>query len=168
MRFVLAFLGALAGVALAAYGATSVLVGFGEQRYVDRAYVVGFVPGSGCGDAHDLYLRIEDGEVLDCVPEGGLGSGRVHLTGFTDGQEDQVQDLVEQLGDDGLSAEDQDEVQRLVDSIAAEVPPAERPYGDQAVSGTTRIWAGAAMAVGGMLGAVSILFLAAPRQRPPR
>jgi hypothetical protein len=163
-RMVLTMLAVFACVALFAVGVPSVLVGIAEQRHADRAYVVGFVPGSRCGDDHELYLSVRDGEPLDCVSAGLSGSGRVRLPGFTDAQDEQVETLAEQLGTDGLSAAEQREIQDRVDKLTATVPPSARPYRDQAVWGAGRAWLGAGMAIAGILGAGAALILGPPKQ----
>ncbi|MQA11679.1 MAG: hypothetical protein GEU98_24645 [Pseudonocardiaceae bacterium] len=133
-----------------------------------QAYLVGFLPGAGCDDAHELYLRIEDGAVVDCVPAGvTFGSGRVRLPGFTDAQNEQVRTLAERLGSSGLSAAEQREIQNRVDNLTAAVPSAERPYGDHAVSGADRTWLGVGMLVAALLGIVGFVRLA-PKQRTAR
>ncbi|MFI0357926.1 hypothetical protein [Actinomadura sp. 9N407] len=165
MRLILMLLAVLAGMALVVVGVPSVLVGIAEQRHIDRAYVVGFVPGSGCGDAHALHLSVRDGEPLDCVSAGLFGSGKVRLPGFTDAQNDQVDTLAEQLGSNGLSAAEQRAIQNQVDKLTATVPPSERPYHDQVVRGTGRAWLGAGMVIAGILGCVAALVLGPPKQR---
>ncbi|MFE6612874.1 hypothetical protein [Amycolatopsis sp. NPDC057786] len=152
MRLVLAMLLVPVSVALVPLGVVFVLIGAAEQRHAENAYVVGFVPGAGCDDDHELYLSVKDGEHMDCVPAGGFASGRVHLPGFTDAQNDQVDTLAEELGGDGLSAPDQREIQSLVDRLAPTVPPDRRLYHDQALWGTGRIRLGAGMIVIGVLG----------------
>lgn len=159
VKLVIAIVAALGFAALFAYGATSVLVGIAEQRHLDGAYVVGFVPGSGCGDPHELYLSVEDGEVLDCVQAGMGGSGRVSLPGFTRAQNEQVQALAEERGQDGLSAADQREIQERVDRILATVPPSELPYHDQWTWGSNRAWLGAGMVAVAVLGFAAIFWL---------
>ncbi|SFB42799.1 hypothetical protein SAMN05216266_11122 [Amycolatopsis marina] len=155
MRFLLMFLVALACVALFAVGAPSVLVGIAEQGHADDAYVVGFVPDADCGDDHELYLRVMDATVLDCAPAGVSGSGQISLPGFTAAQEEELETLAANLGMDGLSAEEQQEIQRRVDEVAASVPQASRPYGDQAVWGAGRAWLGAGMVVAAVLGLIA-------------
>ncbi|MGK5553314.1 hypothetical protein ACSNOI_17015 [Actinomadura kijaniata] len=161
MRATLAMILGLAGAALFAVSVPFTLVGIAEKRHADRAYVVGFVPGDGCGDAHELYLHVDDGKPMDCVAPGMSGSGRVRLPGFTTDQNDQVRTLAQRLGHDGLSAAEQREIQHRVDELAATVPPSKRPYGKQAVSGAGRIWLGAGMALTGLLGLGATLWLAA-------
>jgi hypothetical protein len=165
----LMFLALLGCAAMAAIGVPSVLVGIAEQRHADEAYVVGYVPGAGCDDAHELYLRTEDGAVLDCVSAGiSYGSGRVSLPGFTDEQNERVDTLTGQLGQDGLTVADQREIQHTVDELAAKVPPAARPYGDSSVWGTGRIWLGVALITAAVVGAVAAFRFGPPRTRRPQ
>ncbi|WP_433869469.1 hypothetical protein [Saccharopolyspora sp. CA-218241] len=159
MRLLLGCLACLTGAVLFAVGITSVLVGYAEQRHADRAYVVGFVPGSDCDDGHELYLHTDDGAVLDCAVGGVFGSGHVRLPGFTGAQNDEVEVLAEELGEDGLSTTEQRRIQGLVDGHVAAVPPAERPYGAAAVSGGGRIWLGLGMVVAALLGIAGTLRL---------
>ncbi|MER7011121.1 hypothetical protein ABT324_06820 [Saccharopolyspora sp. NPDC000359] len=161
MRLLLGILVAFGCVALTATAGVSVLVGIAEQRHADRAYVVGFVPGAGCDDGHELYLRTRDGAVLDCVTAGLLGSRRVNLPGFTEEQEEQVEELVEDLGGDGLSVAEQAEVQGLVDRLVAQLPPEQRLYGEYEVWGSGRIWRGVRMALAGVIGLVVVFWLIA-------
>lgn len=154
MRLVLVMLLVLASVMLVPFGVISVLIGTAEQHHIDNAYVVGFVPGAACDDDHELYLLVEDGELVDCVPAGQFASGRINLPGFTDTQEDQVGGLVDTLGSDGLSSTDQREIQNLVDELAAAVPPEARLYHDEVVSGSDRVWLGIGMTAIGILGVV--------------
>lgn len=166
MRFLLVFLGALGAVTLFAFGVPSVLVGIAEQRHIDEAYVVGFVPDASCDDAYELYLRVEDGAILDCV-QAGVGivrsSGRVSLPGFTDAQNQLLQQLAAELGSDGLSAVEQRNIQQRVDEFAATVPPEHRPYGELAVSGADRAWLG-----GGMIVAAIVAVIVSFRFGPPK
>lgn len=153
MRILLMMLGAIGSVALFAVGVPMVLIGFAEQGHLDEAYVVGFVPGAGCDDGHELYLDVEDGAVLDCVPSGVTsGSGRVSLPGFTDAQEEELAALAARFGVDGLAPGERQELQSLVDEFAATVPAEKRPYGDEAVSGTGRVWLGGGMIVAALAG----------------
>lgn len=155
--------------ALFAIGGVSVLIGLAEQDHADEAYVVGYVPGAGCDDAHELYLRTEDGAILDCVSAGiSFGSGRISLPGFTDEQNARVGTLNDQLGQDGLSVADQREIQFTVDKLAAAVPPAARPYGDQSVWGAARAWLGGALIATAILGAAAVFRFGPPKAKQPR
>ncbi|QFU90974.1 hypothetical protein [Amycolatopsis sp. YIM 10] len=164
MRLLLAMLLIAVSMTLVPLGAVFVLVGSAEQHHLDNAYVVGFVPGADCDGDHELYLRIEDGELVDCVPAGMFASGRINLPGFTDTQEDQVDDLVEALGEDGLSTTDQREIQHLVDQFAATVPREARPYHDEAVSGSDRTRLGIGMIVTGVVGVAGFFWLVKRRR----
>jgi hypothetical protein len=163
------FLALLACAALAAIGVPSLLVGIAEQEHADEAYVVGYVPGAGCDDGHELYLRTEDGAVLDCVSAGiSYGSGRVSLPGFTDEQNERVEALTGRLAQDGLSEADQREIQLTVDGLAARVPPAARPYGDSSVWGAGRAWLGGGMIAVAVLGAVAAFRFGPPKTHKVR
>lgn len=165
MRVVLMFLAALGCAGLFAVGVPFVLVGLAEQGHLDDAYVVGFVPGAGCDDGHELYLRVEDGAVLDCVLSGVTsGSGRVSLPGFTDAQEEELAALAARFGADGLSAGERREIQSRVDAYAAEVPEERRPYGAEVVSGVGRIWLGGGMVLAALLGFVAVFRFGPPRR----
>ncbi|UJW36970.1 hypothetical protein L3Q67_45450 (plasmid) [Saccharothrix sp. AJ9571] len=158
MRVLLMLLGALGAVASGVFGFLFVVVGWAEQHHIDSAYVVGFVPGADCGDGHELYLRVEDGAIVQCVQGGPgvFGSGAASLHGFTDTQNQELTRLAAELGSDGLSAAEQREIQQNVDEAAATVAPTNRPYGDQAVSGAHRMWLGAGMIVIGIAVVVAI------------
>jgi len=68
------------------------LVGLAQHHRIDDVYVVGIVPGVGCDDAHDVHVRVEDGAVLDCLPSAvSFASGRVHVEGFIEAQQDHAQ-----------------------------------------------------------------------------
>jgi hypothetical protein len=169
MRMLVMFLALLGCVALFVIGVPSVLVGIAEQRHVDDAYVVGYVPGASCDDAHELYLRTEDAAILDCVSAGiSFASGRISLPGFTDEQNARVETLKDQLGQDGLSGADRREIQDTVDQLAATVPPDVRPYGDQWVLGAGRAWLGGGMIVVAVLGVIATFRFGPPKSRQSR
>jgi hypothetical protein len=168
MRVLLMILAVLGGVALFVGGTLFVLVGIAEQSDADGTYVVGFVPGADCDDAHELYLRVEDGSVLRCLPAGSSARlGRVTLPGFTDEQDEQLAALLTRLAPDGLPAAEQRELQLGVDALAAAVPPEARPYGDRAVWGAGRAWLGAGMVVAGIIGVGLGVRLASEPHRSP-
>jgi hypothetical protein len=130
---------------------------------------VRYVPGAGCDDAHELYLRTEDGAILDCVTAGiSFGSGRISLPSFTDKQNARVDTLTGQLGQDGqdgLSVAGQREIQSTVDKLSAAVPPTDRPYGDRSVWGAGRAWLGGALVAAAMLGAVAVFRFGPPKAK---
>ena len=104
MRLLLMLVAVLGSLVLFVGGALFVLVGIAEQHDADGTYVVGFLPGSSCDDAHELYLRVEDGSVLRCLPAGASAwLGRVTLPGFSDEQDERLAELLTRLTPDGLS-----------------------------------------------------------------
>ncbi len=132
--------------------------------------MVGFPPGASCDDAHELYLRVEDGSVLRRMPAGASAwLGRVTLPGFTDEQDEQLAELLTRLAPDGLPAAEQREIQQRVDELAAAVPPEARPYGDRRVWGAGQAWPGAGMVVVAIIGVGAFVRLASgPRRAPSR
>ncbi|MGC4936373.1 hypothetical protein [Kribbella sp. DT2] len=107
----------LGGVVLMVVGATNVW----EDH---KAYQVGFKhSGDGCG-AERVEIDVTSGEPLRCGPPGlrlPAGDGPT-FPGFTPDQNDSVLSLADQLSDGGLSKDEQERVQRMVDSFAAGVP----------------------------------------------
>ncbi|WP_155058503.1 hypothetical protein [Streptomyces blattellae] len=164
MRVFLASLAAVGGVGLAAAGLVFVPIGVLEQRSAGDMYEVAFQQvGDECSGGHELYLDIENGTPLDCVPSYVIGgSPRVDLPGFTEAQNDEVARLGRQLGSEGLTDAEQHRIQNRIDEIAAAIPDADRPLPDSAtvwpadagVWGARRAWLGGGMIAVGILGII--------------
>lgn len=151
-RYLLALLAGIGCLVLLVAGGAFAAMGVGEQRAIDRSYTVRFaVPETGCGVGVLLTLNVEDGKILRCT------MGYDGLPGFTDEQDEAVLALARELGAGGLSAADQQAIQARVDSFAARVPRAERPYGDQLVAGRQKSGLGAIMVVAAIFGFVLIV-----------
>lgn len=154
LRALLVLLAPFAFIGLSLYGSFEILDGQSEQRNIENMYEVVFVddPGDDCAEGRrDLYVSTTDGAIMQCIPS---WMTRVYasadLHGFTDDQNSQVGDLVEELGRGGLTEGEQAQIQHVVDGFAAAVPEDERLYRDQWVYGTARIWYGAAMIATGI------------------
>lgn len=172
MRILLAMVLALGGIGLMATGLPFVLIGVLEQRSAGDMYEVAFQRvGQECSGGHELHLDVDSGTPLDCVPSYFLGgSPRVDLPGFTDAQNDEVAELGERLGGEGLTEAEQRRIQDRVDAFVAAVPDGDRPIPDSAtvwpadagVWGTRRVWLGIGAAVLGVLAVVGCFLLARP------
>lgn len=127
------FLAILAGVFVVAGSLAYLIVGLAEQNAMSQTYVVGFgAPGEDCPRG-EAFFDETTGKSLDCVQTGGFGSGQASLPGFSDEQNQSMTTLAGELGADGLSAADQQEIQALVDTYAATVPASEQPHYDEGV-----------------------------------
>lgn len=151
-RYLLVVLAGLGCLVVLLVGAQFAAAGVGEQRTMDRSYTVRFaVPSTGCGVGALLTLNVEDGKILDCAV------GDDGLPGFTDEQDEAVLALARSLGSGGLSSADQQAIQARVDTFAALVPRAERPYGDQFLAGRQKSGLGAILLVAAIFGFVLIV-----------
>jgi len=158
VRIVLMMLGAFVSVGLFSVGATSVLVGIAEEGTDDHVYDVVFVRDVEPCDENELYLSIEDGEALSC----GVGlsmATRVDLPGFTEAQNDEVGELADQLGIDGLTGAEQHQIQDRVDELLATVPRARRGDYHPGIWGARRAWLGLSMVLASVLGMALALIL---------
>jgi len=127
------FLAILVGVFVVASSLAYVIVGIAEQNAMSQTYVVGFgAPGEDCPRGEAFFDKTT-GESLDCVQTGGFGAGQASLPGFSDEQNQSMTALAGELGADGLSAADQQEIQALVDTYAATVPASKQPRYDEGV-----------------------------------
>ena len=152
---------AVVSVALAAVGATMILVGIAEARVAHLTYQVAFVHADDdCDGAHGLYLSSSIGKPLSCEPSYAVWTASdADLPGFTDTQVTEITDLAQRLavtGGDRLSVADRHTIQDRVDTILATVPPAERKYGDKTIWGVRRILIGALAVTLGALGGFAV------------
>jgi hypothetical protein len=160
---------AIFGLLLAAPAAfVAVIAGIGEQRAADHAYVVGFAHvHDNCGP-DSVTFDLVDGAPLGCepaaIPMGG--PSRASFPGFTDDQDRQVTELADQLGEDGLSPAEQQQIQRMVDGFAAKVPDSRRPHFDEGVS-VEPLW-GAGLAWTGVAVLIACLWVYSLAFEPPR
>ncbi|MDQ4112924.1 MAG: hypothetical protein M3306_17805 [Actinomycetota bacterium] len=127
------FLVILAGVFVVAGSLAYFIAGIAEQNAMSQTYVVGFgAAGEDCPRGEAFFDKAT-GESLDCVQAGGFGSGQASLPGYSDEQNQRMTALAAELGADGLSATDQQEIQALADTYAATVPASEQPHYDEGV-----------------------------------
>lgn len=104
-------------------GAGLVAVIVGGAGGAGTSYVADFGrPGEDCGSGR-VHFDQSNGEVLRCAPGGGAS---VSFPGFTEGQNEQIEALAEELGADILSEADEVQIQRI-DEFAATVPESARP-----------------------------------------
>jgi hypothetical protein len=150
-------LGFVALLSMGVAGATAIVVGIAEQHAAENTYVVGLSrPGADCGSGA-VGFDVSDGAVLSCELAGfPAGSDVADFPGFSDAQNQEVTDLAKQLGGDGLSTADQQQIQGLVDQFAATVPAAQRPHYDEGVS-VEPLWGAGLAWVGAAALAVSVL-----------
>lgn len=120
-------------------GGLFVVVGVAEVMSDAERHDVQFArPGDKC-DGGRLKVDVQDGAPLVCTigtpleqPEFG------RLPGFSDAQQQQVEFVIRSLGRDGLSDDEQQQIQGLVDRIAVTTPPVRDsavpgPYGAQRI-----------------------------------
>lgn len=127
------FLVVIAGVFVAAGSLAYLIVGIAEQNAISQTYVVGFgAPGEDCPRGEAFFDK-STGESLDCVQAGAFGTSQATLPGFSDEQNERMNALAGELGADGLSEADQEEIQALVDTYAETVPASKQPHYDEGV-----------------------------------
>ncbi|GAB2674895.1 hypothetical protein [Kribbella swartbergensis] len=164
MRILFWALGYLASCALVFAGCMTAFVGFVGLNTERNAYRVDVGPRGGeCGSGF-LHLDVETGGELYC---GSVGVRPIQkpktnaMFGFTDAQKDEVYRLARDLGEDGLSAADEDRIQAVLDKYKATVPAAARfRSADRWWWGIPEAWYGVAMIVVGGLGILVVRQLA--------
>ncbi|WAL93240.1 hypothetical protein [Streptomyces sp. Je 1-369] len=145
--------GALGLFVVGVYGCIAILVGLLDASAVSPSdYHVKFgSPGSSCDSDDGPVFGFEDGEALACGRPGSMNlNGDVEYPGFTEAQNSEVAALARKAGE--LSPSEMDEIQGLVNRIAATVPSSRLAYDKHAYSigplwGTDLAWAGGATVV---------------------
>jgi hypothetical protein len=143
----------LVGVSFVGAGLVAVIVG--AAGGTDTSYVADFRrPGEDCGPGK-VHFDAYNGQVLRCAPGGGA---TVDFPGFTEAQNAEVEALAKELGVDILSESDEVRIQQRIDEFAATVPETARPQpeGLGPLRGARLAWAGGALIVVGLLGAVLV------------
>jgi len=110
--------------------------------------------GGDCGGGF-VHLDVETGAQLHCGPGGVMLIQKPKsnaMFGFTDEQKDDVYSSARELGQDGLSEADEDQIQARVDKYKATVRPADRYRTANRRWGVPDAWSGVAMLVVGGLG----------------
>ena len=153
MRVLLALILALGSVALLVGGFVLGLIGFAELNADNQTYKVEFKnSGAECGQG-TLRLDLDDGSPLYCGVGRPISPPDVSLPGFTQAQNQEVLSLARDLGNGGLSAADQREIQTLVDGFAATVPDAARPD-HPSIWDPNYAWLGVPMFLAGAVGLI--------------
>ena len=119
----------VASVGLIGGGFGAALWGFSDQNAARYTYKVGFKhPGDDCGN-HDLSVDLADGVPLKCGAPGVVpyDDPEVDLHGFDDEQNAEVLTLSKQLGAEGFTPAEREQLQNRVDQIVASLPPDRLP-----------------------------------------
>lgn len=138
--------------ALVLVGLNCTITGLAQQADVNGAFDIHFgQPDETCDSGDFLYLNTETGEPLQCRvddPEGiavpwAAGDGPPGMPYFTEQQDREgVLALARNLGADGLTEAEQEQVQEEVDAIAATLPDEEKPYNYSGLWGATLVFTG--------------------------
>ncbi|ACU75990.1 hypothetical protein Caci_7161 [Catenulispora acidiphila DSM 44928] len=149
-----ASLGTLCAIGLVAFGAVAGLAGILDQTAADRVYHVQFGhPGAGCDSKNTIGFDIDDGQALLCSASPNT-IGQTHGYGFSAAQNAEITDLATQLGTDGLSPADQQQVQQRVDQIVADLPHTRRPGHGALFWGARQAWISCGLVLGSLLSLV--------------
>jgi hypothetical protein len=163
-------LGVLACVGAAVFGFACLAGGLAEAYADSQTYVVAFgYPGQEC-DRDKVTFSTADGKVLACRSNGVTPMRPVaaEFPGFSRGQDEAVMAYATQLGQDGVTLDERDQIQQRVNQIAATVPAANRPH-DSSEMRVGPLRAGALAWTGaGLLVVVTVICLVAARRRKPR
>ncbi|MFG1814589.1 hypothetical protein ACGFIF_12550 [Kribbella sp. NPDC049174] len=155
MRCLFTGIAYLVSCALVFAGCMIAFFGFADLNVERNAYRLDVGRSGGdCGGGF-VHLDVGTGEELHCGPAGVMRTQKPKtnaMFGFTDEQKDDVYSLARELGRDGLSETDEDQVQALVDKYKATVPPADRFRTADRRWGVPDAWSGAAIIVLGGLG----------------
>jgi hypothetical protein len=163
MRLLLVFLAMLLAVGMVAVGGVTALTGYLDQKVANEMFTVEFTsPGEECAGARRMHLDIADGKPLACGHRYAFGgSPQDEIPGLSEDQNAEVRGLAARLGDDryGLTADDQAEIQALVDEITASLPDAQRPDRRPGLWGARQAWLGAGVAATGVVVLLTMVLL---------
>ncbi|TDD28917.1 hypothetical protein E1218_05755 [Kribbella turkmenica] len=155
MRCLFWGLGWLAACGLVFAGLMIGFVGFADLNVERNVYRLDVArSGDDCGGGF-VHLDAGTGAELYC---GSVGVRPIQkpktnaMFGFTAEQKAEVYRLARELGEDGLSAADEDRIQALVEKYKATVPPADRYRTANRRWGVPDAWIGVGMIGAGGLG----------------
>jgi hypothetical protein len=159
MRCLFWGLGYAVSCALVFAGCMIAFFGFLDLATERDVYRVDVGPrGEDCGKGM-VHLDVRTGEELYCGNPGIVWMQKPKsnaMFGFTDEQKDDVYRLARELGEDGLSAADEDRLQALLDKYKATVLPAHRYRTADRRFGVPDAWIGVGMIVVGGLGLLAL------------